>query len=121
MIKEIPISSRLPANKLRWVEASNGKFSVRSAYGIAIRLSKFVDRGAGSNNSQLHLFWKKIWELPLPHKVHHSTWGACRDILPIKVNLMQWKVVQDEICDECRLDAETTGRLFWTCTKAREV
>ena len=34
---------------------------------------------------------------------------------------MRWKVVQDEICDKCRLEAVTTGHLFWTCLKAKEV
>ena len=29
--------------------------------------------------------------------------------------------MQDQTCDGCRAGAETTGRLFWSCPKAREV
>ena len=60
MIKGIPISSRLLADKLIWVEASNGKFSVRSAYGVAMQLSKSANLGESSDNSKLCQFWKKI-------------------------------------------------------------
>ena len=34
VIKGIPLSSCLPPDKLIWVETPNGKFSVRSAYGV---------------------------------------------------------------------------------------
>ena len=56
VIKGIPISSRLPTDKLIWVEAPNGKFSVKSTYGVAMRLSKSVDQGVSSDQSHLHLF-----------------------------------------------------------------
>lgn len=39
MIKGIPLNSCLPADRLIWSEASNGKFSVKSAYNLAMRLS----------------------------------------------------------------------------------
>ena len=39
VIKGIPLSSRLPADKLIWAETPNGKFNVKSAYGVAMRLS----------------------------------------------------------------------------------
>ncbi|XP_075650028.1 uncharacterized protein LOC142620554 [Castanea sativa] len=79
MIKGIPISSRLPADKLIWVEASNGKFSVKSAYGLAMRLAAGADQSISSDRSQ------------------------------------------DQICDECRENDETTDHLLWSCPKAKEV
>uniref|UniRef100_A0A7N2MTJ9 RNase H type-1 domain-containing protein n=1 Tax=Quercus lobata TaxID=97700 RepID=A0A7N2MTJ9_QUELO len=86
-----------------------------------MRLSKHADQGANSDQSQMRWFWKKIWDLPLPHKVRHFEWRACRDILPTKVNLMRRKVVNDQFCVECSLEVETTGHMFWTCPRAREV
>ena len=59
LIKGIPISSRLPPDKIIWAEAPNGKFSVKSAYGVAVRLSKFGKHGASSDNSKMRLFWKR--------------------------------------------------------------
>ena len=121
VIKGILISSRLPADKLIWAEEPNGKFGIKSAYRLAIRLSKSADQGTSSERSHLRLFWKRIWDLPLPHKVRHFAWRACRDILPTKVNLMRRNVVKDQFCDECKMECETTGHLFWTCPRAREV
>ena len=121
VIKGIPLNSHLPVDKLIWAETPNGKFSVRSAYGVAVRLSKSDNKGISSDRSQLRLFWKRIWNLPLPHKVRHFAWRACRDILPTKVNLMRRNVVKDPFCDECKMEVESTGHLFWSCPRAREV
>lgn len=95
LIKGIPLSSCLPTDKLIWAEASNGKFSVKRAYGLAARLAGGADQSNSSDCSQVHLFWKKLWALPLPHKVRHFAWRACRDSLPTKINLMWRGVVQD--------------------------
>ena len=55
MIKGIPISSRLPADKLTWAEASNGKFSVKSAYALT-RPVVGANQGTSSDRSQIRLF-----------------------------------------------------------------
>lgn len=34
---------------------------------------------------------------------------------------MRRNVVKDQFCDECKMECETTGHLFWTCPRAREV
>ena len=60
MIKGIPLSSRLFADKLIWVEASNDKFSVKSAYALATRLAVNANQGTSSDRSQVLLFWNKL-------------------------------------------------------------
>ena len=115
IIRCIPISSRLPADKLIWAESLNGQFSMRSAYAVAVRLSCPISHGATLDNSLNWRFCKQVWGLPLPHKIRHFAWEACRNILPTKVNLLKRRVLQDDICEECRLVAETSGHLFWTC------
>ena len=71
MIKSIPLSSRLPEDKLIWALSPNGQFSVRSAYSLAVSLSHAVDRGASSDAGLVRRFWKKVWSLPVPHKTRH--------------------------------------------------
>jgi len=44
---------------------------------------------SSSDDSNLRCFWKKLWQLPTPHKVRHFLWHACKDIVPTKVNLKQ--------------------------------
>ena len=57
----------------------------------------------------------------MPHKIRHFTWRACRDVIPTKVNLVRRKVLQDDQCEECHLEAENSNHLFWTCKRAREL
>ena len=44
-------------------------------------------------------FWKYLWSLYVPHKVHHFTWCACKDILPTTDNLKRRRVMVDSSCD----------------------
>ena len=53
-------------------------------------------------------------------KLKTFTWSAWRNILPTKVNLCHRGVLEDATCEACQLDEETSGHLFWHCTRAIE-
>ena len=112
LIKSIPLSATLPANKLVWAETNNGKFIVRSAYKLAVSLFKLGNRGTTSNGSLLRKFWKKVWSLPIPPKMHHFLWRACRDTLPTKFKLRRLNVIAEDLCVCCQDNAETNGHIF---------
>ena len=118
LIKSIPLSSRLPKDKLIWALSPNGQFSVRSAFSLVVSISQAIGRGASSDAGLVRRFWKKVWSLPIPHKTHHFVWRACCEALPTKVNLARRKVVLDDTCDACGLMAESTGHMLWDCVKA---
>ena len=63
LIKSIPLSIRLPEDKLVWAATPNGLFSVRSAYRLAVVGSRPNNRGASSDNSKNRRFWKLLWSL----------------------------------------------------------
>ena len=69
LIKSIPLSVTLPADKLVWAKTFTGNFIVRSAYKLAVNLFTTATCGTTSNGSLMRKFWKKIWSLPIPHKV----------------------------------------------------
>ena len=117
LIKSIPLSVQLPKDKLIWAGNNNGKFSVKSAYRLAVEGARF-DSGPSSDDGILRRFWRSVWRIPVPHKVRHFAWRACHNILPTKENLMRRKVLQDDWCEECKVEAETTGHLFWRCPRA---
>ena len=60
IIKSIPLSSRLPIDKLIWIETQNGLFTMQSAYNLAMNLSYSANQGNSLDNSLLWHFWKKI-------------------------------------------------------------
>lgn len=42
-------------------------------------------------------------------------------MLPTKENLVRRKVLSDSCCDECKMEEETSGHLFWRCQRARDI
>ena len=58
LIKSIPISLQLPEDKLIWALTSNGVFSVRSAYRLAMDQARTERNGSSSNNSKIRKFWR---------------------------------------------------------------
>ena len=117
----IPLSIRLPGDRIIWAETNNGYFTIHSAYKVAMKLHHTAQNASTSSNSSHRSFWRKLWRLPIPHKVRHFGWRACRNILPTKDNLFHRKVLTDSLCDECGKATESTGHLFWSCTKAQLV
>ena len=120
-IRSTPLSNSLPSDKQIWTGTSNGLFTVRSAYKLAMESYGISGGSSSSNDSNLRYFWKKLWQLPIPHKVKHFLWHACCDILPTKANLMRRKVLSDDLIEECMLEVETSGHFFWSCPRAKQV
>ena len=55
-ILSIPISSKLPGDRLIWAGTNNGGFTVQSAYKVAILLYQLGDVATTSSNSQQRSF-----------------------------------------------------------------
>ena len=56
IIKSIPLSTHSPPDKLIWAATTNGLFSVRSAYRLAMEASRFDTTGSNSDGSGLRKF-----------------------------------------------------------------
>ena len=104
-----------------WAEIANGRFTVKSAYHLAVSISSSDSRGSTSDCSQLRRFWRRLWGLAIPFKVKHFAWRVCRDALPTKVNLKRRKVMTEDSCEWCKVKLETVGHVLWGCPKAQEV
>ena len=120
-VKSIPLSVHSPPDKLVWAETANGKFTVKSGYHLAVRISSLGTRGSVLNCSLLRRFWKSLRRLPIPHKVKHFAWRAYRKALPTKVNRKRRKVLANESCDWCKVMPKTTRHALWGCLKTQEV
>ena len=114
IILGLPLSSTLPADTLIWSTTPNGKFSVRSAYKIAMETRLQSDFGSCSNNSDMKTLWKVLWSLKIPNKVKHFGWRACKNILPTLSNLKKRGIVDNDLCEECKMGYESFGHVFWS-------
>ena len=97
LIKSIPLSVTLPEDKLVWAVTNNGMFTVGSAYKLAVSMFKSKCHGTTFDGTLLRRFWNKVWSLPIPHKVRHFCWRACRDTLPTKVKLMRRNIIAESL------------------------
>ena len=71
----IPISPCLPEDSFIWTRTNNGRFMVRSAYGVALQALKegkqVGDSGDCSDSSKMTNILKSIWKLQCPSKIKH--------------------------------------------------
>ena len=67
-ILSIPLSTRMPRDKLVWAGTSNGQFTVKSAYWLAMSMSSAAQEGTSGYGGQRQL-WKTIWSAEVPNKI----------------------------------------------------
>lgn len=112
IILGLPLSNSLPDDKLIWNPSSNGIFSIRSAYKLTMEVRDQPRDGSCSNDSDIKCFWRRIWRLHIPNKVKHFAWIACKNILPTLSNLKRRGIIEDDTCEACGTDTESTGHVF---------
>ena len=91
-IMSIPLSTNEVCDRLIWAENRSGKFTVKSAYALALEEQSHLAMVDCSNGSVRRKLWKTIWQLKLPQKLKHFAWKASRGILATKMNLAMRKI-----------------------------
>ncbi|XP_075645329.1 uncharacterized protein LOC142616340 [Castanea sativa] len=117
----IPLSLSNIQDKLIWAENKSGKFTVKSAYALALEEKACVTRADCSDELARRKIWKAIWLLKVPQKIKHFAWKAGRGILATKSNLAKRKIVSDGTCELCGHYEETVCHFLWSCDHAKEV
>ena len=117
----IPRSHRRTNDRMVWAYTPKGNFMVNSAYKVAIAISPNTTTKSALTNDMKGQFWWKLWSLDIPKKLKTFAWKASHNILPMKVNPCRRGVIDNATCETCGWAEETSGHLFWDCTKAHEV
>ncbi|PNX85647.1 hypothetical protein L195_g041717, partial [Trifolium pratense] len=115
----MPLSWRLPDDKLLWHGEKDGLYSVRSTYHL-LGTDKRVNQPESSSSNH-NKMWSKIWSLPLPNKIKNFTWRLAKHIIPTCGNLQRRRVVLDPICPLCFMDQESDDHLFMQCPLVLQV
>ncbi|KAL0004652.1 hypothetical protein SO802_012213 [Lithocarpus litseifolius] len=120
----IPINYKLLDDSVIWTRTSNGKFTMKSAYGVEQNLleegSSRSDMGSSSSNVKMNAIWKMVWHLECPRKIKHFMWRACKNILPTRNRLKERGARCEDCCVLCG-SSETSGHILWDCKFAKEV
>ena len=75
-ILALPLTHQNSHDKLIWKENRSQRFTVRSAYQVALRL-KYPNQAEHSSVQAHGSTWRKLWKLNVPPKVRTFLWRAC--------------------------------------------
>ncbi|KAK2447871.1 putative mitochondrial protein [Trifolium repens] len=112
-ILSIPISQRLPADKMIWHYERDGEYSVRSAHHLVKQHNSRDD--AASSGQQMNSLWREIWKAPVPNRVRNFLWRLGKNILPTRANLEKKGVQIENLCPQCQSAPETVDHIFLHC------
>jgi hypothetical protein len=85
---------------LAWAPEHSGYFTVRSCYRLLKKENDQRDATAmnEAGTSGPNPWWKKIWKLRVPPKIHIFWWRAVNNFLPSKGEFKQRHVSQEDHC-----------------------
>ncbi|KAL0427899.1 UNVERIFIED_CONTAM: hypothetical protein Slati_2964700 [Sesamum latifolium] len=116
-IPSIPLPADMGRDVLRWHQEKNERFSVRSAYPIALRQAVHGDQGFSLRSPGGRL--RFIWKARVPPKVLIFAWRLCRDALPTTYNMYRRGVETLGCCPWCGKEQEDVYHAFLECSFAR--
>ena len=119
-ILKLHIPWRDSEDVVAWHYEKSGIFSVRSAYRLGISLEK-LEVGTVSSSSIPdggRPAWKKLWKLPVPHKVRIFAWKLANGGLATKRNKMRRKITREATCDLCGREEESEFHAVISCDHA---
>ena len=119
IIKQIPLSSRRPQDKLIWAGNRRGVFSVKSAYRLLLQKSSVSTESSSAGS--LTKFWNGVWSAKVQPKIRNFIWRACQNILPTQTKLLDKKISSSFSCQLCEDEPETGDHILWRCDFAQRV
>lgn len=104
------VPQRLVGDRIAWAKSNDGLYDVKTGY----------QYWQGRNNSSLGTVpqsggWKRIWRLPLPHKMKVFLWRLCRNNIHVPNRLKGKGVSVTILCPFCNVDVEHLTHVFFDC------
>ncbi|KAF5186962.1 Ribonuclease h-like superfamily protein, partial [Thalictrum thalictroides] len=115
-ILQIPIRHNSFEDSVKWNGSTNGAFSVKSAYALAM-----VEESSSSSGQELDLCFKKLWKLRIPASLQLFIWRVFNLALPVGEVLDKHHVMGDLECTWCNKSYETHDHLFFGCEWVKRV
>ncbi|KAK6164785.1 hypothetical protein DH2020_001649 [Rehmannia glutinosa] len=107
-ITAIPLSNSGTEDIMIWHFTRNGMYAVKSGYQVARSIFAGDDMLVPGD-------WSKLWKLPIPPKIKHFLWRACRDCLPNRQNLQRRGIIVSSLCVLCGASLENNWHIFVAC------
>ena len=116
-ILETPLNNVNSRDVLVWQENKAKKFTVRTAYRVAVRTKNpMLVHDVEPRSAPRSAPW-----LNVPPKVRTFLWRACSNCIPTKENLLKRRARVEAKCEICCQKPETASHVLWECAFARNV
>ncbi|XP_026419793.1 uncharacterized protein LOC113315751 [Papaver somniferum] len=105
-------------DKLIWMPAKDGNFSVKSTYNMLSH---------GQNDTQVNGIpvltstWKALWNCKLAHRIKLFIWKCIRDIIQTRSRISIYNPKIENICGSCGRAEGTIEHLIFECRHTRAV
>ncbi|KAL0341640.1 UNVERIFIED_CONTAM: hypothetical protein Scaly_1826600 [Sesamum calycinum] len=117
-ILAIPLSFVDGEDFFVWHHTANGKFSVRSAYHVAVSLANQLQP---SPSCIVPFLWKTIWKANVPGKIRIFIWKLAKNALPTGMNLQKELRSEGWGCPFCGSEQEDIEHAFLWCSIVRQI
>ncbi|XP_059639319.1 uncharacterized protein LOC132281652 [Cornus florida] len=111
VISKCQFSLRNKTDSYIWALETSGRFTVKSAYHLAMSLHCPTLVGVGK-------IWKEIWHCKTLSKINHFLWRCCHDVLSLGSTRLHRRFTNDAMCPHCEwllsLPTLASGRMECT-------
>jgi hypothetical protein len=101
-----------------WHFESNGIFSVRSAYKLALNEKMTFDTNTSRSSNGNRQVWKTIWDAKVPPKIKIFTWKLATEYLVVQKSRSRRIPNQLPTCQICGMAEEDDFHAVMECTTA---
>uniref|UniRef100_A0A803QFX1 Reverse transcriptase zinc-binding domain-containing protein n=1 Tax=Cannabis sativa TaxID=3483 RepID=A0A803QFX1_CANSA len=112
-ILSIPLRNGGCEDQWCWHYTSNGCYTVKSGYVVALDLA--TERNGGSSVNQAS-WWNDLWKLKIPQKVKIFLWRMYHRALPANSQLIKRNIPVQPICHRCGEAMETPKHALVFCS-----
>ncbi|XP_050233580.1 uncharacterized protein LOC126682069 [Mercurialis annua] len=120
-ILKIPLSRRLPPDKVFWYPNKNGFYTVKSGYYKACAIINRESASSSSSAITSNEIWKRIWNCSIQPKIKHFLWRICHGALPCTDNLVKRSVPVLNCCPRCGVSPENDLHALKNCDEVRGI
>lgn len=104
-------STDLP-DEIIWGYDSKGRFSVKSAYRLAVEVASLKEAST-SNHLAENPSWKKLWKSDIMPKAKIEVWRIINNAIPTQKNICARGIGVNPMCLFCKSKEELTCHIIW--------
>lgn len=120
VILKIRVPSQDVSDFVAWHPDRLGRFSVRSAYSLAVSLAS-ENACSASSAVDRSKAWNMLWKCNVPQKVKIFAWKVALDCLATMVNKKRRKLEATDVCAICGTEEEDIAHALYRCPHAKSL